>query len=397
MEKIKTLNGYPVFEARMEGEESRIICVSLVDDPAVRSKFVAYANEQPMQTYSIADEEKRRVFGCVMRADYPMFRRDDSGREYYIVFKAEQIRNFAQRYLAESRQNDVDMHHSFELVEGAECVQVFLKDTAKGINPQGFEDIADGSLFGEWQITSDELWERIKTGEFQGFSVAIVEDEFPVQESFTNTKNMSIVEKCKNALAKCVAEFEDILQEDSAVETFGRIATDKGTIVWSGENEELKEGLSVWVEDEDGNRVDLEDGEYATGDNRIIVVESGSIKEVKDVIVSPEVEPEVAPEPEPTPDPEPEAEPEPEQEPEATPEAEPEKEPEAEPEKEDKEKILADLKAENEALKAEIEKLKKRLAEPAAMSAHEQFRAETERPTDTENVFKKIKKCKGGC
>jgi hypothetical protein len=36
---------------------------------------------------------------------------------------------------------------------------------------QGFEDVADGSWFGSFYVENEEVWNKVKAGEFRGFSV----------------------------------------------------------------------------------------------------------------------------------------------------------------------------------------------------------------------------------
>lgn len=342
----------------MNGRSNGVLRVSLVDAPAVESDFVAYSAEEPAQTYAIADESKRRVFGVVLRADYPMFRRDADGSEYYIVFRADQIRAFAQKYLAEGRQNEVDLNHDFKSVEGAEMVQFFIKDAAAGLAPAGFGDIADGSLFAEYQITDDALWERIRRGEFHGFSVEIIHGIEPIKDNISSKKNMSKLSKLKEAFAAFIAEAE--------AQNYGRIATDKGTIVWEGEDD-LAEGMFVWAEDAEGNRVELEDGEYANEDV-IIAVAGGKVESIRKV---------EAPEPEQPAEPVADAA-----------EGEPAAEPAAEPAEDEKDKRIAELEAENAELRKRIAELE---AKPAAEPAHEAFRKQSK---VAENPFELMRKLK---
>ena len=152
--------------------------ISLVDDPAVMSDFLAFDNHRKMQMYSVTDDARRLVRGVVMRADFPIYRRDDRLGEYYIIYKPETIRLMAEKYLAESRQNDVNVMHSTD-VDGVQMVQYFIKDSARGVNPTGFEDIADGSLFAEFHILNDEVWEAVKDGTYKGFSLEGVFDFIP--------------------------------------------------------------------------------------------------------------------------------------------------------------------------------------------------------------------------
>lgn len=284
----KMINGLPVFEARMTSENCGVLRVSLVDDPAVEADFVAYDKQERKALYKITDEDKKRIFGCVLRADYPIYRRDDENGEYYIIFRADEIRAFAQKYLAEGRQNEVDLEHDYKSIDGAEMVQYFIKDTDGGVAPSGFDEVADGSLFAEYQITDDDLWERIKDGEFHGFSVEIVHAVLPAEFS-SNKKNMrkSVLAKVKDALAQIVAECDAELTEEPAKE-YKAITTKNGTLFWDGD-EDLKAGDAVHGEDEDGNRTEIADGEYPTEDNRIIVVAEGKVSEIKDA--EPEEEP----------------------------------------------------------------------------------------------------------
>lgn len=76
---IVTIDGIPVYQASVNADdpETGMFKISLVDDPAVQSNFQVFANKRP-QMYAVADEDKRLVFGVVMRADFPIYRRDDS-------------------------------------------------------------------------------------------------------------------------------------------------------------------------------------------------------------------------------------------------------------------------------------------------------------------------------
>ena len=281
---IVTIGGIPVYDAIISDEETGMFRISLVDDPAVMSNFQAFDATRKMQLYAIQDEEKRLVRGCIMRADFPIYRRDSKMGEYYIIYKAEEIRKMAEKYLLEGRQNDVNlMHEEGSDVDGVQMVQYFIK--GDGIQVDGFDECADGSLFGEFHVVNDSVWEEIKAGTYKGFSLEGVFDLVPEQNKdeiqeivdildgafrkhFKHHKNMSKLKKLKETLAK-------LLQE------FGNVTTDKGVISWDGD-EDLKAGDSVYVEDSEGNRTPAADGDYKTDDNKVIVVVDGKVSEIKD-------------------------------------------------------------------------------------------------------------------
>lgn len=261
----------PIYEALVTSEDAGMLRISLVDLPAVASNFLAFAKEgaQPAHLYFVRDEERRIVRGVVMRADYPILRRNGD-YEYYIVFRADTIRVMAEKYLAESRQNNVDEMHNHNDVDDVQMVQYFIKDTAAGIAPAGFEDIADGSLFAEFHVLNDEVWAKVKDGTYRGFSLEGAFELVPEEmKAIPKTdKNMSKIKRFKAALARLLAEF-------------GNVSTDKGVLAWDGDDD-LKEGDAVYVEDQEGNREVAPDGDYVTSDAKTIVVADGKVAEIRD-------------------------------------------------------------------------------------------------------------------
>ena len=283
---IVTIGGIPVYNAIISDAETGMFKISLVDDPAVMSNFQAFDKQNIPQMYAIQDEEKRLVRGVVMRADFPIYRRDDKMGEYYIIYKADQIRIMAEKYLAESRQNDVNvMHKKDSDVDGVQMVQYFIK--GDGVSVEGFDECADGSLFAEFHIINDDIWDDIKAGTYKGFSLEGIFDMQPETDAdeiqnivdkldgafrklFKNNNNkiMSKLKKLKAALAKAFA-------------ALGNVTTDKGILAWDGD-EDLKAGYKIYVEDAEGNRTPAEDGDYRTEDGKTIVVVGGQVAEIKD-------------------------------------------------------------------------------------------------------------------
>ena len=294
-----TIDGFPVFDALVTDDETGMFKISLVDAPAVMTDFVAFSGQKRMQMYAVESEEKRLVFGVVMRADFPIYRRDDRLGEYYVVYKPDTIRKMAEKYLAESRQNNVNtMHEDGSDVDGVRMVQWFIQDSSRGIVPEGF-DVPDGSLFAEYHVLNDEVWARIKDGTYKGFSLEGVFDFVP-EHDVTEVKEM--VEDCDGQFEEMFNRIKSIITKETMskidrfkarlaklLAAFGSVSTDKGVLAWDGD-EDLKAGDEVYILDEEGNRSAAEDGEYVTTDAKTVVVADGKVAEIRD----PEAE--VAPE-----------------------------------------------------------------------------------------------------
>lgn len=268
-------NNLPLFEACIDTKDSEtgIFVISLVDSPANERDFVAFEEVKQIQTYSIANDEEQKVFGLIMEADKPIYRRNEQGFEYYITYNRKTIEAMTEKYFKMGLQNNVDTMHNFELEEGITLTQMFIKDSEKGVNPTGFEDVNDGSLFAEFHVENNEVWNDIKEGKYKGFSLAgvFIQNEVKEIKETYNKENkiLNKMNKVKEMLRKLLA-------------TFGEVSTDKGVLAWNGD-EDLKEGDLVQIVNEEGNEVKPEDGEYQTEDKKIITVQDGKVISIVDV------------------------------------------------------------------------------------------------------------------
>ena len=285
-----TIGGIPVFKATIEEAGDGMVRVSLVDRPAVERDFVKYAEDREPLRFAVADEEKRLLYGVLMRANMPIYRRDPQLGEYFIVYTPELIRTMAEKYIAEGRANNFNLQHvDGSDVQGVQMVQYFIKDTARGIAPAEFPDVEDGSLLGEFHVTNDEVWARCKSGELRGFSLEgyfgmepsegilstekVADDVRAYLDERDKSKqdNMAKMERIKTALARLVARVQ-----------MGSISTDKGVLFWDGDGE-LEVGFNVYQENENGERVAAAEGEYVIEGGLVLVVAQGQVTEIRDV------------------------------------------------------------------------------------------------------------------
>ena len=335
-----------------------MIVVSLVDAPAIESDFLAFNKQETLQ-FSIQDEEQRMVLGPVMIPGKLIYRETADGMPYYIKYEADTIHKMAEKYFADRNINNVDTDHSFELVDGVTLVQAFFKNVEKGINPVGFEDLPDDTLFFQYHVNSDEIWNGVKEGTWKGFSLAGTFDVVPVELQKTNKKdnkysNMSKLERIKTMLKNVLMAFERISTDHALLEV----------------DDEFVVGASVWGINEEGERYDLEDGEYKADDQTVYVIKEGKIDEIR---IPEAIEDEPAAEETPAEEPVEAAEEEPEAE-----------EPAEEPEPDERDQRIANLEAEVARLEEELGAARERIAElekenedlknkPLAPSAEEEF------------------------
>lgn len=148
------------------------------------------------QKFAIQDEEKRIVTGAAMIADLPIYRRDDVRGEYYVVFDKESIFKIAKKWARSNKYDAVNAHHRTPIMDGVSLFESYIIDRERGVMPpKGFEEVADGSWFVSYLVDNDDVWARVKDGEFKGFSVEGVFD-------FPEDKDEQLLEALKEVLSK---------------------------------------------------------------------------------------------------------------------------------------------------------------------------------------------------
>ena len=342
-------NDLPLYQATIDNsQETGMFVVSLVEFPAIEKSFMAF-NEQKELKLSVIDDEQQMVFGPVAVADMPIYRRDADGYEYYIMYSKETIAKMVEKYFKYGFQNNVDVEHNFELQPGVILTQAFIKDTEKGIAPVQYPEVSDGSLFFQFHITDNELWEKVKSGEVTGFSLAGTFGVEPIRN----------INKQENKAKMKLAKIRTMLQK--ALMAFGAISTDKGLLSYASDGELPEIGEAISIVDEEGNETPAEDGEYGLEDGTVIVIADSKVSEIREpekVEETPAEEPVQAEDEEP-------AEETPAEEPASVDEVDALKERIANLEQE-----VARLETENGELRERIAELEK---EPAAEPATEEF------------------------
>lgn len=161
----------PIYELYLKDDEDGMECISFVDYPAIESKWMLFDEHKPIQLSK--DNKKHIVFGPALIPDFLIYRRDTDNTEYYVKFSAETIETMLERWSKQGLTNEINLMHNHNLVvEDCTIMSMFLKNSEMGINPTGYEDLPDNTLFVSYKI-SPKLWDMIEKGEadLNGFSI----------------------------------------------------------------------------------------------------------------------------------------------------------------------------------------------------------------------------------
>ena len=193
-------NSLPVFELVLD-DNSDMYAISLVNSPAMESNWFAFSKQKEYQLST--NDEKMELLGVLAIPDKKIYRRNDNGYEFEIFFTKETIRKAAQKFMMSGYQNNTNLNHS-SVPANCYVFQSFIVDEKLGISSPKGMDAPDGSLIVGMKVTDKKVWEDIKAGKINGFSLEGFFKEVQVELS---------KQDYENRLVELITEMNNIIEK----------------------------------------------------------------------------------------------------------------------------------------------------------------------------------------
>lgn len=122
------------------------------------------------QEFQTIDDEKRLVTAPVMIAETPIPRFNPDLGKYFVKFSKETIQKMMLKYFKENKIHMVNTNHdSKQQKDGVYMMESYIVGDRN--NSLLFPNLPEGSWVATYYISNDEVWEKIKAGEYNGFSL----------------------------------------------------------------------------------------------------------------------------------------------------------------------------------------------------------------------------------
>lgn len=154
--------------------EDGVFAVSLVESPAIEENFIALSAYK--MELKVVDEDKRIVTGLALVPDKRIYRKmklkqDEEPKEFNIYFSKDTIAKTAELFMKNLNLNNVTSEHE-RPVTGVSVIESWLvEDTDKDKTAMYNLNAPVGSWAITMKVYNDEEWEKIKAGEYKGFSI----------------------------------------------------------------------------------------------------------------------------------------------------------------------------------------------------------------------------------
>lgn len=191
----KNIPTYKIIVNPELSNESGVYAVSLVDEPAIEVDWIHLSKIIEMEF--AANKDKQMLFGPLLIPNKLIFRRDDKGNEYNIVFDEETIQIIADKFNENKLGDAFNFQHSDKLVE-AVLLQNWITGEIDKSQEFGFT-LPAGSWFGAVKVKDESFWlNDVKNGKVKGFSVEIKAGLELVELNKINIKLQTMELKTKN-------------------------------------------------------------------------------------------------------------------------------------------------------------------------------------------------------
>ena len=257
-----SIKDLPLFKLQVDKDSEGMDYMGLVDTPAHGKGWIAFKKTpEKVEFKSHFNEEKRIITGVAIATNLPIYRRDHSGFEYNVIFTKQDVKTIAIGLSENGYMNNVNEMHDMnkDVKDMALFESFFIEDDKRNI-PDAFLDqnLQPGSWIVSYKVNNDSVWEKIKNGEFYGFSI---EGWFKNVE-LTKSK-LKKQKKMKRTLKEMLFGNEEVAKPTFDAKNRDKYATatdvDGNALMWEGE---LIEGTALFVEVEGEEPILAAAGDY---------------------------------------------------------------------------------------------------------------------------------------
>ena len=148
-------------------EASGIEAISVVENPAIESDFIALKNQE----FKLAevDKEKRILMGAALIPNKPIYRQSGE-QEYYIYFSKNTVRKASELFFINGNQNNSTLEHELEL-KGLSAVESWIVESEQDKSRMYDLNVPMGTWMVSMKVNNDDIWQKVKKNEIKGFSI----------------------------------------------------------------------------------------------------------------------------------------------------------------------------------------------------------------------------------
>jgi hypothetical protein len=161
----------PVYQIIVEdGDDTGISLISLVEDPAIVMKGMAFNNKEVMSFKEVGD--KQIIIGPALIPDMKIYREDEKYGQYYVTFTKETIAKMVEKFNKYGSNRKINIDHSNQMVDAFIIEDWVTEDLVYDKSRKYGIEVPIGTYMIMVKIEDTKFWlEEVKGNEKFGFSI----------------------------------------------------------------------------------------------------------------------------------------------------------------------------------------------------------------------------------
>lgn len=185
------------YELQYTKGEKGVFRMSTVESPATRTTLVMFDDDSKLLQF--ADEEKQVIYSVAMRPNILIPRKDINGEPAMVFYSEDTVNNLQQNFFKNNSHNGATVNHDGKVRSDMYCFESWIVR-----NEDQAKSIPElNAKVGDWvlaqKVDNAEVWADIKSGKLQGFSI-----EAYLEPVLTEEKNIQMTDEEFNARVKKV-------------------------------------------------------------------------------------------------------------------------------------------------------------------------------------------------
>jgi len=245
-----------LYELQIEDETDEVMCISLVESPAIESDFIYFDKE--VVSFASVNNEQKMLIGPILIPEKRILRVDGEGNPYHVFFTKDTVKKLAQNYLMKKYTDKATLEHDKTINGKVHLVESWVKDGKLDKSNNYGLSLPEGTWVGMFKITDDTLWnDYVKTGKVKGFSVEALLDHKLVNASIT-ILDRPVEELDENESTILLGEIKALIRKDKRFKSKERIEFESYSDYGSGISNNAKRGIEL--NDKNGNKCATQTG-----------------------------------------------------------------------------------------------------------------------------------------
>jgi len=170
-----------------------IEAVSIVENPAIESDFIALADQEIK--LAKVDDEKKIVMGAALIPNKPIFRKRNDTM-FYVYFSEDTVRRSSELFFQNGNQSNATLEHQMK-ANGLTVVESWIVEGEQDKSRIYGLDVPKGTWMISMKIEDEKLWSEIKEGKkYKGFSIeGYFADKASIKKSDAKSEMAAIEEE----------------------------------------------------------------------------------------------------------------------------------------------------------------------------------------------------------